>query len=98
MDLAHDRRQPALPRLVELAEAAVAVAPGVPARYSCHSSISVTPGRRELAMQACPIGLRLAARPRRRAAPPEQQRLQRGVPQLFRQRPAQPGRRAARPA
>ena len=49
MHLAHGRRQPALPLVVELAEPRVAVALGLLARYSCHSSIKVTPGRRSSA-------------------------------------------------
>jgi hypothetical protein len=47
--LPHRRRDALAPLAIELAEPAVALAVGMLARYSCHSSIRVTPRRRSSA-------------------------------------------------
>jgi hypothetical protein len=90
MALPHDWRQPCLPSAIELAETAVTIAVGVNGAMLLPQQLQRHPWPTQLAVQRCPDWLRPAIPGRQRGRRVEQ-KLQRFVRHVFRQRPGQAG-------
>ena len=91
MGLPHRDRDPRRPAAVKLAEPRVAVPVGMPLDVLVPQDLQRDVFALQLAVNLAPIGLGAAAVALLGADLGEEPRLQRGIGQLYRQRPVQPG-------